>query len=83
MKCPVCGNDTFDETDYEYEICPECYWEYDPIQVEEQDFSGGANCHSLNEYKKMYQRLKDENPNFSCRNKDDMELIVDLDHGRK
>ena len=80
MKCPVCGNDTFDEKDYEYDICPECFWEYDIVQVENPDFRGGANCHSLNEYLKIYKNLKERNPKFSCRNQADMELMVKSDH---
>lgn len=31
MRCPVCGNDTFDDNDYEYDICKECFGEYDSI----------------------------------------------------
>ena len=80
MKCPVCGNDTFDDNDYEYEICEECYWEYDKIQVKDPDFAGGANNHSLNDYRKLYFRLKTENPDFSCKNESDRKLIVDLDN---
>lgn len=80
MKCPVCGNNTFDDTDYEYEICEECFWEYDITQVENPDYAGGANCHSLNEYKKIYYGLKNKNPDFSCKKESDMKLIIDLDH---
>ena len=80
MKCPVCENDTFDENDYEYAICPECFWEYDIFQVENPDCSGGANCHSLNEYRKIYLRLLYDNPAFSCENDSDRELIISLDH---
>ena len=80
MKCPVCGNDTFDDNDYEYEICEECYWEYDKIQVKDPDFAGGANNHSLNDYRKFYLRLKTEKPDFSCKNESDRKLIVDLDN---
>lgn len=80
MKCPVCGNDTFAEKDYEYEICEECFWEYDILQVKNPDLSGGANRHSLNEYKKIYYKLKSENPNFSCRNEADKKRIVELDN---
>lgn len=80
MKCPVCGNETFDDKDYEYDICEECFWEYDLIQVDYPDYSGGANCHSLNEYRKIYQKLKKENPYFSCKNESDKELIIAMDH---
>ena len=80
MKCPVCGKNTFEENNYKYEICPECFWEYDVYQVENPDDDGGANNHSLNEYKKIYFRLLEENPNFSCRNRKDRELIVSLNN---
>lgn len=81
MKCPVCGNDTFDDIDYEYEICEECFWQYDMTQVENPTYVGGANCHSLNEYKKIYDKLKHKNPSFSCQNESDRKWIVALDHG--
>lgn len=79
MKCPVCNNDTFNEKDYQFEICKECFWEYDIFQLENPDYSGGANNHSLNEYKKIYNRLKKQNPKFSCKNLRDRELIIKLD----
>ena len=78
MKCPVCGNDTFNEMDYEYDICPECFWEYDTVQVKDPDYSGGANRHSLNEYKELYKSLRKKNPEFSCRNPADKELMIRL-----
>ena len=56
MICPVCGNNTFSDTNYEFAICDECFWEYDLIQVGDPDFPGGANNHSLNEYRKIYQK---------------------------
>lgn len=80
MKCPICENNTFNDEDYEWEICKECYWEYDPSQVSEPDSEGGANIHSLNQYKKIYKKLKEQNSNFSCRNEKDRELIVKIDH---
>ena len=80
MKCPVCGNDTFDENDFEYDICSECFWEYDVLQVKRPDYAGGANCHSLNGYRKIYWTLKANNPDFSCMNEADRKLIVKLDH---
>lgn len=83
MKCPVCGNDTFDDNnDIDFDICPECYWEYDKIQVADPDMAGGANCHSLNGYRKIYLKLKAENPNFSCTNEADRKKIVALDHNK-
>jgi len=80
MKCPVCENDTFDDDDFEYNICPECFWEYDIIQTEDPDFAGGANRHSLNDYRKIYLEQKKLDPDFSCRNEKDKELMIKLDH---
>lgn len=80
MKCPVCDNDTLNNKDFEYDICEECFWEYDPLQVEEPDYAGGANVHCLNDYKKIYKKLKKENSKFSCRNEEDRELIIKIDH---
>ena len=79
MKCPVCGNETFDDNEYVYHICAECCWEYDRAQVKDPDFPGGANHHSLNEYRKIYRKLKEANPNFSCKNDEDRERIIALD----
>lgn len=79
MKCPVCNNNTFPENDYEFKICDECFFEYDPIQVNNPDYSGGANKSSLNEYKKLYEKLKKEKTNFSCKNDEDKDLIIRLD----
>ena len=30
-----------------YDICPVCFWEDDPIQMEDETFEGGANTVSL------------------------------------
>ena len=75
MKCPVCGNDTFDDKNFAYNICPECFWEYDEITLDEPDLTGGANQISFNNYKKMYADLKKENPAFSCRHGEDLKLL--------
>lgn len=57
------------------------FWEYDSLQVSEPDRPRGANTVSLNDYRKIYQKLRNENPNFSCRNQDDMERILSLING--
>lgn len=79
MKCPVCDKNTFDDKDWFYDICTECFWEYDPIQVAKPDYSGGANCHSLNEYREKYWTMKKMNSSFSCENETDMQHMVDWD----
>lgn len=68
MKCPVCGNNTLNSYDPEWQICKECYWEYDPLQADNPDYAGGANDLSINQYKMVYERLKRENSRFSCKN---------------
>lgn len=30
-----------------YEVCPVCFWEDDPVQKEDIDYTGGANQVSL------------------------------------
>lgn len=46
--CPCCGYKTLDEEPPgTYEICAICFWEDDPIQFEDPDYEGGANCISL------------------------------------
>lgn len=82
MKCPVCNNETLIDNAYEWDICEECFWEYDPLQVSNPDYRGGANHHSLNEYKKIYNKLKKENPDFSCKNPNDRDLIIKLDRDK-
>ena len=52
LRCPVCKDYFFSEE--EYEICPICGWEDDPVQRKDPDFAGGANTLSLNEAIKKY-----------------------------
>lgn len=51
--CPCCGNKTIGELG-NYEICPICEWEDDPVQSEDPDFAGGANSPSLNEARLLF-----------------------------
>lgn len=43
----------------EYEICDECLWENDPVQLDDPDFAGGANEMSLNEAREVYRNGKE------------------------
>jgi hypothetical protein len=48
FTCPCCGYKTFEEElKGQYDICEICFWEDDPIQVINPDYSGGANKVSL------------------------------------
>ena len=47
-KCPCCGFYTVDEKPRgNYDICPVCFWEDDPLQLEDETYEGGANRVSL------------------------------------
>lgn len=48
--CPCCGKISIEE----YEICPVCNWENDPIQFDHPDMKGGANILSLNEARRRF-----------------------------
>lgn len=55
--CPCCGYLTLDEEPGNYDICPVCYWEDDPVQRREPDEPGGANGDiSLNQAKRNYKK---------------------------
>ena len=59
FKCPVCKKHYFKSVG-DYEICPICHWEDDPVQRKDPDFKGGANKLSLNEAIKAYKGKCDE-----------------------
>ncbi|HHW92920.1 MAG TPA: hydrolase [Clostridiaceae bacterium] len=54
-KCPCCGFYTFRERlGGTYDICPVCYWEDDLIQLDDENYEGGANTVSLVQARKNY-----------------------------
>ncbi len=55
--CPCCGCATLESRKPEYEVCPVCGWEDDPVQRRDPDFAGGANRLSLNESRANYLRI--------------------------
>lgn len=64
-KCPVCGEDSF-EPDYRY--CHKCGWHYNFVQAAFPDFNDSTNKLSLNDYKKRYEHLINENPKYEWKN---------------
>lgn len=55
FACPCCGYKTFDsKPDGSYNICPVCFWEDDPIQLNNPDYEGGANPMSLRQAQKNF-----------------------------
>jgi hypothetical protein len=55
--CPCCGHLTLEFDPGDYEICPVCYWEDDPVQSNDPDFKPGANKVSLNEARANYRAV--------------------------
>jgi len=53
VKCPCCEHLSIEE---EWDICPICFWENDPVMSQENwlDTSIGANHVSLNEARRNY-----------------------------
>ncbi len=47
--CPCCGYKTIEREDTFYDLCPVCFWETDPYQLANPEYSGGANRPSLTE----------------------------------
>lgn len=52
-QCNCCGFRTLTVSNG-YEICPVCFWEDDPVQNEDPQYSGGANSLSLEETRHNY-----------------------------
>lgn len=61
--CPVCGKYEF--PDYNsFDICSYCGWEDDNVQLNDPNYSGGANNLSLKDYKKQYEQKVKNNPKY-------------------
>ena len=57
-RCACCNQFTREEPQgsWDYEICPVCFWEDDPVQNIHPDSYSGANKVSLNEAKQNYKQ---------------------------
>lgn len=53
-ECKCCGCLTVED---EFDICPVCFWEADPLQEKYPDYEGGANDVSLIQAKENYLRI--------------------------
>jgi methionyl-tRNA synthetase len=55
FACPCCGYKTFlHKPNGSFEICEVCFWEDDPVQLENPDYEGGANKISLKQGQKFF-----------------------------
>jgi hypothetical protein len=58
FPCYCCSFWTLTEPLYgSYEICPVCFWEDDPVQNSDPNFTGGANHVSLTQAQRNYIRF--------------------------
>lgn len=55
FTCPCCGHKTFREKpNGTYNICPVCFWEDDPTQLNDPNYESGANPTSLKKAQKNF-----------------------------
>lgn len=52
-----------DEAIY-HDICPVCFWENDPIQNDDENYTGGANDISLLEARSNYRKFGAIKPKY-------------------
>jgi len=52
--CRCCGQDSLEEGNGNFEICPICNWEDDPVQGDDADYWGGANTFTLRQHRSIY-----------------------------
>jgi len=52
--CKCCGQDSLEEGNGNFEICPICSWEDDPVQGDDADYWGGANTFTLRHHRSIY-----------------------------
>jgi hypothetical protein len=57
FACPCCGFLTLDEEPGNYDSCPVCFWEDDPVQFQYPEKGGGANRVSLQEARENFSRF--------------------------
>ena len=58
FACPCCGYKTFSERpNGSYDICEVCFWEDDPIQLDDPDYEDGANKVSLRQGQKNFSEF--------------------------
>ncbi len=54
MRCPVCGNEKIEDI---FDVCENCFFEYNEEQIENPDLCECGNALSLNNYKAQWHKL--------------------------
>ena len=54
IKCPICSDYIFERAN-DFDVCPFCEWENDGVQLEDPNYSGGANDLCLNDFKRKWK----------------------------
>lgn len=58
FACPCCGYKTFrEEPTGNYDICTVCFWEDDPVQLQDPNYRDGANRVSLKQGQKNFEEF--------------------------
>ena len=87
LRCPCCGYYTLNDEPGNYDICPICYWEDDPMQRNNEFFEGGANSESLHYSKKYYRKFgacsEDLIKYVRKPTKDEIQYIMSKSEGRE
>jgi len=52
-KCPVCGNAVIE---HKFDICPICFWEYDPLDIKNPELVSNVNKLSLYKARANYTK---------------------------
>lgn len=55
-QCPCCRYWTLEGEAGNYDICPVCFWEDDPVQRKDINFKGGANEVSLRKARRNFKK---------------------------
>lgn len=54
FPCPCCG---FLTSPGDWDVCPACFWENDPVQLREPDMANGANKVSLRQGQRNFAKF--------------------------
>lgn len=64
-QCPCCEHYTLSKKpDNTFQLCPVCYWEDDGVQLNDPEYTGGANEVSLNQARTNFKKIGAVEPHF-------------------